>query len=135
MPSSLGHLQVNVSPKNFAFYKDLFEHLKWELLHENAEMVGMSDSNGTSIWFIGMEGGTAPDRDGIGVNHIAIGVSSQKDVDDTVAYLSERQVASLFETPRHRPEFSFSEDQTYYQVMFESPDQLLFEVVYIGPKG
>ncbi len=37
-------------------------------------------------------------------------------------------------TPRHRPEFSQGPDQTYYQVMFESPDRVLFEVVYTGPK-
>jgi catechol 2,3-dioxygenase-like lactoylglutathione lyase family enzyme len=135
MPSVLGHLQVNVRAENLSFYKDLFEHLQWELLHEIPEMVGLSDRNGASIWFIAIEGGSAPDRDGIGVNHIAIGVSNQNSVDDTVAYLSSRQVPSLFETPRHRPEFAFSEDQTYYQVMFESPDRLLFEVVYIGPKS
>jgi hypothetical protein len=39
----------------------------------------------------------------------------------------------LFETPRHRPEFS-SEDSTYYQIMFESPDRILLEFVYTGPK-
>ena len=40
----------------------------------------------------------------------------------------------LFETPRHRPDFAHGEDTTYYQVMFESPDRILFEIVYTGPK-
>ena len=45
-------------------------------------------------------------------------------------------VAPLVEiTPRHRPEFSASEHDTYYQIMFESPDRVLFEVVYEGPKA
>ena len=40
----------------------------------------------------------------------------------------------LFETPRHRPDFARSADQTYYQVMFEIPDHILLEVVYTGRK-
>jgi hypothetical protein len=34
----------------------------------------------------------------------------------------------------HRPEFASSEAGTYYQVMFRSPDGILFELVYIGPR-
>jgi len=44
-------------------------------------------------------------------------------------------VALLFETPRHRPEFAQSPEQTYYQIMFETPDRILLEVVYIGVKA
>jgi hypothetical protein len=69
------------------------------------------------------------------VNHIGIGAESQADVDAVVEYLRDRGVELLFETPRHRPEFSGGEGQTYYQVMFESPDRILFEVVYTGPKA
>ena len=54
--------------------------------------------------------------------------------DATVAYLNSHGVDCLFETPRHRPDFSHSESDTYYQVMFPSPDGILFEHVYIGPK-
>jgi hypothetical protein len=49
-------------------------------------------------------------------------------------WLKESGIPHLFETPRHRPEFSEG-DNTYYQVMFESPDRILFEVVYTGPKA
>lgn len=35
---------------------------------------------------------------------------------------------------RHRPEFSWGPDDTHDQVMFESPDRTLIEVVYTGPK-
>jgi catechol 2,3-dioxygenase-like lactoylglutathione lyase family enzyme len=66
------------------------------------------------------------------MNHFAISTASQEDVDATGAYLRERGVELLFDTPRHRPEFSASEDSTYYQIMFETPDRLLVEVVYIG---
>ena len=73
------------------------------------------------------------DYDGPGMNHVAIAAASQADVDATVGYLHDRGIEVLFDTPRHRPEFS-GEGTTYYQVMFESPDRVLFEVVYTGPK-
>jgi catechol 2,3-dioxygenase-like lactoylglutathione lyase family enzyme len=98
------------------------------------QFFGSGASNGASLWFIGEVKDAANDYDGPGVNHIAIGAESQADVDSTVAYLNGRGVPALFETPRHRPEFSMGPDQTYYQVMFESPDRVLFEVVYTGPK-
>ena len=77
---------------------------------------------------------TKNDYDGVGMNHLAIAVSSQDEVDKAAAWLKEQNIAALFETPRHRPDFSDSEDETYYQVMFESPDKVLLEVVYTGPK-
>ena len=59
---------------------------------------------------------------------------AQADVDAAAAFLTARGVQHLFETPRHRPDFAHGEDTTYYQVMFESPDRILFEIVYTGPK-
>lgn len=40
----------------------------------------------------------------------------------------------LFGTPQHRPDFAADDAHTYYQVMFASPDRILLEVVYTGPK-
>ena len=70
-------------------------------------------------------------------SHFVDGIlpTPQADVDATCAYLAEQGVPLLFDTPRHRPEFSGDEASTYYQVMFETPDRLLLEVVYIGPKS
>ena len=63
----------------------------------------------------------------------------RSDVDAAVDYLRERGITPLFETPRHRPEIiegtGGPDGHTYYQVMFASPDNLLFEVVYTGPKA
>jgi catechol 2,3-dioxygenase-like lactoylglutathione lyase family enzyme len=75
------------------------------------------------------------DYDGIGMNHVGLTVNSQAEVDEVTAYLQKNGVKPLFETPRHRPEFCDKPDATYYQVMFESPDRILFEVVYTGPKS
>jgi hypothetical protein len=72
-------------------------------------------------------------RDGRGVNHIAIGAGSIADVDAAAMWLRGRGVALLFDTPRHRPEFTYEPGRDYYQIMFESPDGILFEYVYQGP--
>lgn len=98
-------------------------------------MLGVGDANGGSLWFAAhVSDGATIDHDGPGVNHIAIKADSVADVDSSVAYLGEHGVPALFETPRHRPEFTQDPNETYYQVMFESPDRILFEVVYTGPK-
>ena len=96
-------------------------------------MLGVGNDKGISLWFGKKLKDYSNDYDGPGMNHLAISVESVADVDETVTYLQQQGVETLFETPRHRPEFSSSPDKTYYQVMFESPDRILFEVVYTGP--
>jgi catechol 2,3-dioxygenase-like lactoylglutathione lyase family enzyme len=117
-----------------SFYRDLFAFLEWPVIYDGDGMLGFAGKSNDSLWFIGQAKDAANDYDGPGVNHIGIGASSQADVDATVTYLQDQGVAPLFETPRHRPDFAQSEQDTYYQVMFESPDRVLFEVVYTGPK-
>lgn len=133
MKSTIGHLQVNIHPVNAGFYRGLFTFLGWKVIAESPEMVGVLDPNHASLWFAAGLKDTANDYDGIGTNHIAVHVAAQSDVDETVTYLKEHNIACLFNTPCHRPEFSEGSN-TYYQVMFKSPDNLLFEVVYMGPK-
>lgn len=133
------HLQVNIDPANLGFYRDLFGFLGWTPIMENESMIGLGSGGAESrrfesLWFIAAANGSSNDYDGAGMNHIGISADSQSDIDATAAYLGEHGVAPLFETPRHRPDFAGDEDQTYYQVMFESPDRVLFEVVYTGPK-
>ena len=132
MQSSLGHLVFGVQAKNLPFYKDLFTFMGWSTLYDSPQMIGLGDKNGVSVWL-----GQAPkdvrnDYDGPGLNHLAISAETQADVDATAKYLTAKGVTMLFETPRHRPDF-MPPPQTYYQIMFESPDRILFEVVYTGP--
>jgi catechol 2,3-dioxygenase-like lactoylglutathione lyase family enzyme len=134
MQTRLYHLQVNVRPANLPFYTDLMGFLGWSTLMANEAILGVGAANGASLWFVAETKDVANDYDGPGMNHIGIGADSIADVDATVAYLKQHNIPALFETPRHRPEFAGGPDQTYYQVMFESPDKLLFEVVYTGPK-
>jgi len=131
--SNFGHLQINVNPQNLPFYKDLLGFLGWAVWYEEAGMLGVGNEQGGSLWFCGQTKPVDNDYDGVGMNHIGLAVSSPADVDQTVAFLQEHAVPALFETPRHRPEFSAGPEKDYYQVMFESPDRVLFEVVYTGP--
>ena len=135
MQSQLGHLQVNIAAANLPFYKGLMGFLEWHTIVEMEGMLGVVDKNGTSLWFVGYANGASNDYDGAGMNHLAFSVAAQSDVDSAAAYLTGEGVTLLFNTPQHRIEFAQGPDQTYYQVMFETPDRLLFEVVYIGPKG
>jgi catechol 2,3-dioxygenase-like lactoylglutathione lyase family enzyme len=127
-------MQFMVQTENVPFYKDLFTFLGWGIEHEGEDVVGVSSGKDSiSLWFIGGAKQVNNDYDGPGMNHLAIGAESQADVDAAARHLTAKGVEMLFETPRHRPEFS-SEDSTYYQIMFESPDRILLEFVYTGPK-
>ena len=132
MQTFFGHIQLNVHPENMAFYKDLMSFLGWKALVDHENFLGVGDKNQASLWFIGGAKDVQNDYDGPGVNHIGIQAASVEDVDAAAAYLLERGVEHLFGTPQHRAEFS-QPGSTYYQVMFESPDRILFEIVYIGP--
>lgn len=134
MQTTLAHLQVNIDSANMGFYKELLGFLGWHTIYEGEGMLGVSAANDASLWFVPKLKHAGNDYDGPGTNHIGIGAQSQADVDAAATYLKEHGVTALFETPRHRPEFAGSEDTTYYQVMFESPDRVLFEIVYTGPK-
>jgi len=132
--SNIGHVVYNIGPANARFYKDLMMFLGWSPIFEEKGVLGVADKKGASLWFMGMAKAVNNDYDGPGVNHVALSVPAQSDVDAAVAYLTAAGVKPLFETPRHRPEFSRGAEDTYYQVMFESPDRILFEIVYTGPK-
>ncbi len=133
METHFSHIQFNVRPANMGFYKDLMGFLGWQTLHEGDGMLGVIGQAGASLWFVGQVKEVGNDYDGPGMNHIGIGTTTQAEVDAAAEYLRERGVELLFETPRHRAEFAGGKDQTYYQVMFETPDRILVEVVYMGP--
>lgn len=135
MNTQLGHLQINVHAANLPFYKALFAFLEWQTIVEMEGMLGVIDRNQTSLWFVGQAKAVQNDYDGPGVNHIAISVGAQAEIDTATAYLRDQGVELLFSTPQHRPDFAQSPEHTYYQVMFETPDRILFEIVYIGVKS
>ncbi len=134
MPAAVNHVVLNIDPENLGFYRDLFAALGWPTLVDMPEhqMIGVGEGLG-SVW-IGPNGnGQANDRDGVGMNHLALNADSVEAVDAAAAWIAGRGVPALYETPRHRPDFAWGEGNTYYQVMFDSPDKVLIEVVYTGP--
>lgn len=136
MQTHFSHIQFNVRPENMQFYRDLMTFLGWRtMVAEGDEMLGVGGKHGDSLWFVGHVKEVDNDYDGPGMNHLGIGTETQADVDTAAAYLTEHGIELLFETPRHRAEFSRNEEHTYYQVMFETPDHILVEIVYIGPKS
>ena len=134
MRTHVGHIQFNVRAANLPFYRDLTAFLGWQTLYDTEEFIGVADESGNSLWFTDCVTTVSNDYDGPGMNHLAFITATQADVDAAVDYLRGRGVEPLFGTPCHRPEFSQGEGHTYYQVMFESPDRILFEIVYVGPK-
>ena len=132
MQSHLGHLVLGAQPNNLPFYKDLLTFMGWQMLYDSPEMIGLGDKNGVSVWLGKPLKDVDNDYDGAGLNHLAISTATLADVDATAQYLISKGVAMLFETPRHRHDF-MPPPQTYYQIMFETPDRILVEVVYIGP--
>lgn len=130
----IGHIQFNVHSENLPFYRDLLTFLGWGLIGEWPGMIGLGRLDGQSLWFSSQVKEVANDYDGPGMNHLAFAAASVADVDEAVSWLQAHGVPALFETPRHRPEFAANEQSTYYQVMFETPDRILIEIVYIGPK-
>lgn len=132
--SRVGHILMNIQPENMKFYKDFFAFLEWEVLRDMPNKFGTSDKRGTGVWFVCPAKDARNDYDGAGMNHLAIIVDAQPDVDQVCDYLRAHRIVPLFDTPRHRPEFCHVPNQTYYQVMFETPDRILFEVYYKGPQ-
>lgn len=135
MEAKLSHLQINIQPGNLGFYREMAEAFGLKSIYETDGMAGVACGNEASLWFIEGPNGARNDYDGPGVNHIGLGADSQAEVDAAAAWLQGKGIPALFETPRHRPDFAMDENSTYYQVMFESPDKVLFEVVYTGPKS
>lgn len=131
--SRVGHIILNIGPENMGFYKDFFTYLGWTVLRDQPNKLGVGDKQGTGVWFVSPAKAVDNDYDGIGMNHLAIIVDTQNEVDQICEYLHIHNIPALFDTPRHRPEFCHVENQTYYQVMFESPDKILLEVYFKGP--
>jgi catechol 2,3-dioxygenase-like lactoylglutathione lyase family enzyme len=129
--NSVNHLQFNVDPANFEFYRRLLSHLGFEVPGAEGYVAGFG--NGASLWFMSSDVTEQQDHDHRGMNHIAINADSVADVDAAAAFLAELDTEALFETPRRRDDFIGGGETDYYQVMFRSPDGILFEVVYTGP--
>lgn len=135
MKSHFLHMQINIDfDKNSAFYREFMSFLGWNIVFETKGIIGFTSGQNGDIWFIDSKKKETMDYDMIGMNHIAIKVDSQENMEKTIKFLKSKGIHGLFETPRHRPEFVQKEDETYYQIIFETPDKAQFELVYVGKK-
>lgn len=125
---------MNIDFKNLPFYKELMTFLGWSVIFEMESVCGYKSGKNGDLWFVKNEKEAVSDFDNRGVNHISIRVEESKNIDQMVSFLGNKNISPLFDTPRHRPEFASEENETYYQVMFKTEDNLLFEIVYIGLK-
>jgi catechol 2,3-dioxygenase-like lactoylglutathione lyase family enzyme len=120
--------------QHVGFYKDLFRFLGWTTIYDEGGIFGTTDGGKCDVWFEGLANGAPNDHDGAGLNHLAVITETQAEVDAAATYLRGQGVELLFGTPCNRPEHASSENDLYYSAMFESPDRILLEVVYTGPK-
>ncbi len=132
MRSFLYHIQINIDFKNLNFYKKLFSFLNWSVIFETEDTLGFKSNMSGDIWFTDSSQKEQTNYDKIGMNHLSIRVGEQSDLDGCISYLKKEKIETLFDTPKHRSEFVDNQDETYYQVMFRSPDNILFELVYVG---
>ena len=136
MKSYLYHLQINIDWAHIAFYKDLMAILGWFVIFEKEnDVIGYRSEHNGDLWIVTADQKEQEDYDAIGLNHIAFRTENINDIKEVEQFLRTQNLSPLFGTPRHRPEFAPKEDETYYQLIFVSLDNIQFEIVYIGPKN
>ena len=108
------------------------EFMGWSVIFETDGTIGYKSKTNGDLWFVEADKNESNDYDAKGVNHISLRVDEMANVDEVKDFLEKKNVKMLFDTPKHRPEFTANPNETYYQIMFESTDKILFEIVYIG---
>lgn len=130
--ASLNHLVflIHDYDKNIVIYKNLFDYFGFQIVADESYGLGVVIQSGLSLWIMRTSNETINHRDANGLNHLALSVSSKEDVDTfSTEFLKENNIECLFDTPKARPDFT-GDQNTYYQVMFELPGSVLFEVVF-----
>lgn len=128
----IGHvaLLVHDLSSNKPLYKELFSYFDYIIVNDESWVLGVQAPNNISLWIMEASEKTTNHRDANGMNHLAFHVSSQEEVDEFVEdFLVPNNITPLFDTPRARTDFT-GDKGMYYQVMFELPGSILFEVVY-----
>ena len=118
MNSHFYHIQINIDFQNISFYKSMMEFMGWSVIFEGEDVCGYKSGTNGDLWFVKADHNQTTDYDAKGVNHISLRVEKMADIFEMKKYLEKNGIKTLFDTPRHRPEFASTEDQTYYQIMF-----------------
>ena len=133
LKSKINHLNflIHNFEENLEIYRKCFDYLGYEKIMDSDGFLAFNNPNDNiSIWIMSASTESENDRDSNGLNHLGIGVDSKEEVNKFVEeFLKPNNIECLFETPRTRPEFA-GETGDYYQVMFQLPGTLLFEVMF-----
>lgn len=135
--ATVGHLAYLIQDfkKNIEVYKKLFEYFGYTVMVDEDYILGVMTPTNTSIWVLEASEKEKNNRDSNGLNHLGFHVNSRQEVDSFVeSFMKPNSIEPLFGTPKDRPEFA-GETGMYYQVMFELPGDILFEVVYMKHGG
>jgi len=131
MKATIGHVGINLSNSNESFnlWKDLFQYFGFKITEDGKKHFDASD--GTSYFCISVtEKKYRKDsfhRKRIGLNHIALRVSSRILVDQFVSdFLAPRKIHPLYGGAKAYPEYV----EGYYAVFFEDSDRIKIEVNY-----
>ena len=131
MKATIGHIGINLSnsKQSFLFWKELLSYLDFQIIEEGNSHFDAND--GTSYLCISeveeKYKANGFHRKRIGLNHIALKVSSPKLVDQFVAdFLTPRNIPVLYDGVKAYPEYL----EGYYAVYFEDPDRIKVEIVY-----
>ena len=132
MKSFMHHVQVNIDTQNIKFYTDLLDFLGWTAIMQTESFAGFHSEENGDVWFVPAQDNDVSSCNKRGLNHVCFGVSSVQEVDAFVDWLVRNAIKTFPETPKYKPGFGPGDGEVYYQVMFESPDRILFEIVYTG---
>lgn len=124
--------QINIVADNASFYRDVLSHLGWSITFEDRNMTGYWNELNGELWFVDTQKKRLSETDNLDVRQITIKLPTKIDVDHAQLFLEKRGVKMLNGTPKFRPELSTQKDELYYQIIFESPDKIRFEVLYQG---
>ena len=131
MKGTIGHVGINLSnsTRSFRFWKELLAYLDFKLLEDSSSHFDATD--GRAYLCVSVTSKRFREasfhRKRTGLNHIALRVSSARNVDKFVKeFLDPRKIPALYGGARAYPEYL----DGYYAVYFEDPDRIKVEVVF-----
>ncbi len=133
----IDHIEINVSnlQKSELFYDYILLNLGYKKhlnLGEDIRGWYNSETKHGSIFIVQTEQNFIDKvfhRKTVGINHIAIRVSTKTEVDEFYnLFLKKSEISILYDGPKEYPEYH----DDYYAVFFEDPDRIKIEVMHLN---
>ncbi|MBI2984894.1 MAG: VOC family protein [Candidatus Kerfeldbacteria bacterium] len=127
MKASAYHLQLNTS--DLKFYRKLCKFLQFKTIDSGRTWFGVNAGT-IDLWIFQIDKkfrGQRYRRRGKGLHHLALRVSSAKQVDAFLQkFVLKHKLSYLYGGPKRFPQYS----KNYYALYFEDPDKIVVEIVY-----